>query len=140
MPVHVCLYLVVFGKVESVVLQNLVNRTIWIRVVRGDSLSHCTSLLSLDHCSSPAIEIGETYLWEINGKKYEPLSLPIRQASDIHMFFALCNKVNETICGAQQIHAIYNIICYSIMYYIQFSVMSLSTTCLFYPITWIDLI
>ncbi|XP_057203343.1 galaxin [Triplophysa rosa] len=95
-----CNKTVVFGKVESVALQNLVNRTIWLRVVREVSLHHCKSLhlVSLDHCSSPVLEIGKTYLWETNGNGFKPLSLPIGQASDIHMFFTLCNKVNETIC------------------------------------------
>ncbi|XP_056621590.1 galaxin isoform X2 [Triplophysa dalaica] len=91
---------VVFGKVESVALQNLVNRTIWLRVVREVSVPHCESLhlVSLDHCCSPALEIGETYLWKKNGTEFKPISLPIGQASDIHFFFAVCNKVNENIC------------------------------------------
>ncbi len=87
-----CLILVLFGKVESVVLRQK-WRDIVLRVIVAVSEISQGPLLfvSLDHCSSPALENGMTYLWEENNRKYKPLSIPVDLTSDIYMFFTACD-------------------------------------------------
>ncbi|XP_058607610.1 uncharacterized protein LOC131524483 isoform X2 [Onychostoma macrolepis] len=88
----ICHKTVLFGKVESVVLRQK-WRDIVLRVIVAVSEISQGPLLfvSLDHCSSPALENGMTYLWEENNRKYKPLSIPVDLTSDIYMFFTACD-------------------------------------------------
>nr|XP_055029561.1 galaxin isoform X1 [Misgurnus anguillicaudatus]XP_055029562.1 galaxin isoform X1 [Misgurnus anguillicaudatus] len=82
----------VFGKVESVALdQN--QRYVIFRVVEDVSLSHCERLVhvTLDHCDTPALEEGMTYLWD--SQKFKPISLPVDPTYDNHMFLAACKMI-----------------------------------------------
>lgn len=92
----ICLMLVLFGKVESVVLQNNWRRIVLRVIVKVSGISEGPLLyVTLDHCSSPALENGMTYLWETNSnnnnREYKPLSIPVDVTTDIHMFFTACN-------------------------------------------------
>ncbi|XP_052008635.1 galaxin isoform X2 [Xyrauchen texanus] len=89
----ICNKSVLFGKVESVALDNY--RNIVLRVIArmhvksaGDIKNPLVNV-TLDHCNSPALELGMTYLWEMNSSVYKPLSHPIDQPSDIHMLFIM---------------------------------------------------
>lgn len=87
-----CLMLVLFGKVESVVLQNNWRHIVLKVIVKVSGISDGPFLfVALDHCSSPALENGMTYLWENNNRRYKPLSIPVDVNTDIHMFFTACN-------------------------------------------------
>ncbi|XP_051952901.1 galaxin-like isoform X2 [Xyrauchen texanus] len=89
----ICSKKVLFGKVESVAL-NSSQRNIVLRVfvrfhVNTSEIKDPWLNVALDHCSSPALEHGMTYLWEINNSVYKPLSHPIDQNSDIHMLLTM---------------------------------------------------
>ncbi|XP_056126195.1 galaxin [Rhinichthys klamathensis goyatoka] len=83
----ICNKTVFFGKVESVALgphkRHIVLKV--VNVVEDPWLN-----VSLDHCSSPVLENGMTYLWEKNSNVYKPLSISFDLISDIHMFFTVC--------------------------------------------------
>lgn len=83
------MFLVFFGKVESVALGTFKRHIVLkvVNVVKDPWLN-----VSLDHCSSPALEIGMTYLWEENSSAnaYKPLSVSFDLISDIHMYFTVC--------------------------------------------------
>ncbi|XP_065139064.1 uncharacterized protein [Paramisgurnus dabryanus] len=85
----------VFGRVESVALvQN--QRYVIFRVVEDVSLSHCERLVhvTLDHCATPALEEGMTYLWEKeDSNKFKPISLPVNPTYDNHMFVTACEMI-----------------------------------------------
>ncbi|XP_042631015.1 galaxin-like [Cyprinus carpio] len=88
----ICHKTVLFGKVESVVLRQKWRDIVLRVIVAVSELSQGTLLhVSLDHCSSPALENSMTYLWEENNRKYKPLSIPVDVTSDIHMFFTACD-------------------------------------------------
>ncbi|CAM4584041.1 unnamed protein product [Leuciscus chuanchicus] len=83
----ICNNTVFFGKVESVALGTF-KRHILLKVV--NVIEDPWLNVSLDHCSSPSLEIGMTYLWEKNSDAYKPLSVSFDLISDIHMFFTVC--------------------------------------------------
>ncbi|KAK9959138.1 hypothetical protein ABG768_011217 [Culter alburnus] len=92
----ICHKTVLFGKVESVVLQNNQRHIVVRVIVKVSGISEGPLLyVILDHCSSPALENGMTYLWETNNnnnnREYKPLSIPVEVTTDIHMFFTACN-------------------------------------------------
>lgn len=83
-----CVFLVFFGKVESVALDESMRHIVLkvVNVVDDPWLN-----VSLDHCSSPALENGMTYLWEkINSTVYKPLSISFDLISDMQMLFTVC--------------------------------------------------
>ncbi|XP_039539960.1 galaxin-2 isoform X2 [Pimephales promelas] len=83
----ICNKTVFFGKVESVAL-DLNKRHIVLKVV--NVIEDPWLNVSLDHCNSPVLENGMTYLWEKNGNVYKPLSISFDLISDIHMFYTVC--------------------------------------------------
>ncbi|XP_051580979.1 galaxin-like isoform X2 [Myxocyprinus asiaticus] len=89
----ICNKAVLFGKVESVALDN--NRHIVLRVIArmhvksAEVIKNPLVNVTLDHCNSPALEHGMTYLWEMNSSVYKPLSHPINLTSDVHMLFTM---------------------------------------------------
>ncbi|XP_077050720.1 uncharacterized protein LOC143700869 isoform X2 [Siphateles boraxobius] len=89
----ICSKTVFFGKVESVALGTC-DRHIVLKVV--SVVEEPWLNVSLDHCSSPALENGMTYLWEKNNNVYKPLSISFDPISDIHMFFTVCKHTYQT--------------------------------------------
>ncbi|XP_067275193.1 galaxin [Pseudorasbora parva] len=84
----ICKKNVLFGKVESLAL-NMTHRLIDLKVVIVDKNPWLQ--VSMDHCSTPALENGMTYLWEKTNHGYKPLSISVDPVSDIHMFYAVCH-------------------------------------------------
>ncbi len=91
-----CVFLVFFGKVESVALGNdqrhIVLKVVWQVDVKSEHfIKDPWRHVSLDHCSSPATDNGMTYLWEeYHNGKYKLLSHPVDLTSDIYMLYSLC--------------------------------------------------
>ncbi|KAK7152291.1 hypothetical protein R3I94_008578 [Phoxinus phoxinus] len=90
----ICNKTVFFAKVESVALDACMRHIVLkvVNVVDDPWLN-----VSLDHCSSPALEIGMTYLWEKNSTVYKPLSISFDLISDIHLFLTVCKHVNNSV-------------------------------------------
>lgn len=91
-----CVFLVLFGKVESVALENdlrhVVLKDVWQVNMKSEHFIKDPWLyVSLDHCSSPATNNGMTYLWEeYHNGKYKLLSHPVDLTSDIYMLNSVC--------------------------------------------------
>ncbi|XP_051726940.1 galaxin-like isoform X2 [Ctenopharyngodon idella] len=85
----ICKKTVLFGKVESVALDKQ-HRLVVLKVVNVFKDSWHNE--SLDHCRTPALENGMTYLWENTNNGYKPVSIPVEKISDIHMFYTVCHQ------------------------------------------------
>ncbi|KAI4874353.1 hypothetical protein NFI96_022211, partial [Prochilodus magdalenae] len=99
----ICQQPVVLGTVESVavkqnerfvVLKEVLefNRTM---IFSGNSLK----IGPLDHCLSPALELGRTYLWVNRENKYKPLADVTGLTTPIHAILRLCQSI-QTMCYA----------------------------------------
>ncbi len=94
--IYVCVFLVFFGKVESMALENdqrhVVLKVVWQVNMKSENFIKDPWLhVSLDHCSSPATDNGMTYLWEENQNgTYKLLSHPVDLTSDIHVLYSVC--------------------------------------------------
>ncbi|XP_052438637.1 galaxin-like isoform X2 [Carassius gibelio] len=93
---EMCNKTVLFGKVESVALENdlrhVVLKVVWQVDMKSENVIKDPWLhVSLDHCNSPTTDNGMTYLWEENHNgKYKLLSHPVDLTSDIYMFYSVC--------------------------------------------------
>ncbi|XP_050960752.1 galaxin-like isoform X2 [Labeo rohita] len=99
---EMCNKTVLFGKVESMVLRQKWRDIVLRVIVAVNEVSQGPLLnLSLNHCSSPALENGMTYLWKKIKRKYKPLSIPVDLTSDIHMFITVCdiNQQSDNTCS-----------------------------------------
>ncbi|KAK9959139.1 hypothetical protein ABG768_011218 [Culter alburnus] len=85
----ICNETVLFGKVESVALGKR-DRQVMLKVV--NDFKDSWHYEYLDHCRTPALENGMTYLWKKTTNGYKPISTPVEQISDIHMFYTVCSQ------------------------------------------------
>ncbi|TRY81855.1 hypothetical protein DNTS_011417 [Danionella cerebrum] len=88
---QVCEQKVFLGKVESQTLVET-HRYVLLQVLWEKHLNSTDGpwlQFHVDHCGSPVLENGMTYLWEKVNDDYKPLSLPVDLASDVPHLYGL---------------------------------------------------